>query len=208
MATTTTIRTQTIRYPWVMRSIGALGILHAILGLIFGFAMFIVVPQMETMDPSIFEKHRVEETMAPLLERMSEKERSEIRNFNPLQIREIMSSEGFRDFFLLFAVFGILFNLALLFISTFLIRLKAGSVWTFIGLMLSFFLYARCLPYILVGEPIEWHLEFGAAWGIGNSGIAFLLLSFFWLWGPIFALAGRGFEFPDEGNNYVPWARK
>jgi hypothetical protein len=185
---------RSVRIPWLLRTVGVVGILHAIIGLLASVMMFFVVPKMDKMDPSIY-KEKMSEAMKPMLEKMTEEERKGAEGINS-KMHEIMTSEGFKSFFYSFSAVGLIFNVALIVVGYQLISLRSRSVRIFVGLMVFYFAYTHGLPRILgSGSGVsDWKMNFDAAWGVGNLGIGLMLTSYYWLWGSLLALIARGFS--------------
>jgi hypothetical protein len=89
--------------------------------------------------------------------------------------------------------FGLLLNATLMFLGYLFVRLRPRGIWPFVLWIVLVAVYANGLPRIIRymwWPDIAFH--FAAAWGVGNVGLALILLSYFWIWGPVLTLIAAG----------------
>ena len=174
-----------LRIPILFRIIGIIALFHALLGLMIGLVLLVVVPKINSSqilnDPSF--KEKISRHMGEL----SEEEKSEIDKFDMSEIVKIMDSKGFRSIFKMLAIGGLIFNILFAFVGFQMIRLRPNMLIPFIILMCIAGLYFHVFPKTISWET-EFAKQFAGAWGIGNFGVVLLLLSYFWVWGPVLAL--------------------
>lgn len=178
-----------LRIPILFRIIGIIALFHALLGLMIGLALLVIVPKINSSqilnDPRF--KEKISKHMDELSEELSEEEKSEIDKFDMSEIVKIMDSEGFRSIFKMLAIGGLIFNILFAFVGFQMIRLRPNMLIPFIILMCIAGLYFHVFPKTISWET-EFAKQFAGAWGIGNFGVVLLLLSYFWVWGPVLAL--------------------
>jgi hypothetical protein len=187
-----------IRFPIILRAVGLLAVILAILGLVLGLYSLLAVPR---MDPSVFtnRKKEIDERIQKSLEALPEETRPDASPFDPSVMPRIVSSAAFHAFFYTMTALGLVFNGVLLLAGARLFRVRADWVGPFVALMLAYAVYWHALPLLsrvtgrrpLITPSPEWTLSLGAAWGVGNFGLFPMVLTYFWLWGPILVLLGR-----------------
>jgi hypothetical protein len=177
-------RVNGVRFPLLLRVVGVAAMLLAVMGILSGgFTAFIVM----TVDFKQVSEQAFAERLPEKLRRSAEGAKFEL-----LRIRKIISAPEFKLFFYSMALFGLAFNGVLLSIGYSLTRIRAHGIWLFIALMVLFAVYVNGLPRIIdTGSP-DAQIHFAAAWGAANVGLAPVLLSYFWIWGPVLALIARG----------------
>lgn len=196
-----------VRFPIIFRAVGLLGVILAIPGLVLGLYSLVAVPM---MDPSVFtnRKAEIDERIQKSLERLTEEARREASRFDASVMPRIVSSPAFHAFFYTMTTLGLVFNAVLLLAGARLLRARPDWVGPFVTLMLAYAAYSHALPMLswvtgrrsLISSPSEWELSFGAAWGAANLGLLPMLLTYFWLWGPILVLTGRAIRVrPSQG---------
>jgi hypothetical protein len=173
-----------VRFPFLLRVVGIAAILLAVVGILSGgFTAFIMM----TADVERLSEQSLVERLPEQLRREAESAK-----FQVARIRMIISAPAFKVFFYSMVLFGLAFNSVLLAVGYSLTRIRAGGIWPFIALMVLFAVYVNGLPRIIDTGSRDAQIHFGAAWGAANLGLAPILLSYFWIWGPVLALLSRG----------------
>ncbi|MFO1524121.1 MAG: hypothetical protein U1G05_19265 [Kiritimatiellia bacterium] len=122
---------------------------------------------------------------------MPETARAEAAGLDMTQMHRIMASRSFRAFLIGLTMLGVAFNVAMCLLCSRLARARSDALWAFVLLMGAYALYAYVLPMVFLFQS-EMALSLGAAWGVGNMGVGLLLITYFWLWGPLLVIVGRG----------------
>ena len=173
-----------VRFPILLGVVGIIAILLAALGILLGGATTYV-----TMTTDFEQLSEQEFTQG-----LPEEARKEAQTWNVdlAEIRKIMASKEFRLFVYVMSSFVLLFNIVLMFLGYLFVRVRPGGIWPFISLMILFALYANGLPRMMFMWWPAMESEFSGAWGVGNVGLGPILLSYFWIWGPVLTLVARG----------------
>ena len=176
----------TPRYPKVLKVVGIVALLHVVLGFILAFASIAFV------SPFHF-SHLDEASMIKQMEMLPDALKQIASEFGLSQILDIISSSEVRVYYWTMILLGFVFNGTLLLIGYQFVCAKLNLLWYFVGLMVCYLGYTIGFQ-ILVSPESDAALKFSAAWGVGNMGLHLLVLTHFWLWGPLLAVFGaKGF---------------
>jgi hypothetical protein len=105
------------------------------------------------------------------------------------EIRQIAASRRFRVVLSILTALGAAFNVGLAVLCFRFTRGRPEGLRMFALLMGAYFVYSHVLPKLLPSES-GISTTVAAAWGVGNMGMSLMLVTYYWLWGPILAAAG------------------
>jgi|GEM_PF-5140720 len=160
--------------------IGSLSLVHAVMGTILVLFSIFTFSDMGSTDFTQALNYPEIKNIE-----LSDKERSELHSY----LSDINESEDFKIFFWGMTSLGLITNILLFYFGFHLLKAKYKFAFAYIALMALIYLYMHEAP-VVITEHENHILSFGAAWGIGNMGIAPVLYTQFWLWGPALALMG------------------
>jgi hypothetical protein len=175
----------------VLRGVGLAATLHAIGGLAIGV---LSVAWFAALDPDRLDDATLGDPCDPAVvrDRMSKEEcRAMMDGFDAAAMRKDMASPAFRRSYAGFVAFGILVNVCLLYVGRLLWKAQPrGAAWL---AGVSAALVGYWCVFRLVPET-GWGLSVAAATGIGNMGLAPLIFTWFWLWGPALAVVAMAMD--------------
>ena len=166
---------------YIFKLIGSISLIHALIGIALILFSIVTHINIETTD---FTQGLNDQNISKGID-LSEEETKNIIS----QLPEIASSTKFNIFYWAMTTFGFIVNVLLIYFGYKLIKGKHNFSLAFITLMIAIFVYMHEVPAIVTQLP-NLALLFGAAWGVGNMGISFFLVTHFWVWGPVLALIG------------------
>ena len=164
----------------ILRFCGALSWLYAVAGIAFLLGSLLVVPQAANLDL---------QAIQAVMAEMPSHEPLGAEPIDAARVREIFASSSFWRFFYSFLTVGFAFNVTLAIAGCALWRGGPIATIPFFALMALLALHWYVVPKWLPWDPTS-GLAFGAAWGVGNVGIAPVAFTFFWLWGSGLVILG------------------
>lgn len=181
----------------ILRAVGHVGMVHAIAGFILSvFVLFTPEPA------SLVGERALVLGLQQAARIMDEALLAEATPRSPHRLLEVVSTSEFRSYVLWFAAFGAGLTGLLVFACRSLVRSEMAGTGFFLVLMGVNAVYVLGLPVLLAehAEPVT----AATAWGIGNLGLSPMMVSYYWLWGPLLvllvvALEPRGGEPPSSG---------
>lgn len=177
--------------------IGTLSLLHAAIGIILVLFSIFTFSNMGSTDFT----QALNDPEIKNIE-LSDKERSELHSY----LSDINESEEFKTFFWSMISLGFITNILLFYFGYHLFKAKFKFAFAYIALMALIYLYIHKTPLLATGYE-NYILSFGAAWGIGNMGIAPMLYTHFWLWGPALTLIALFFKYINHNKEFQRTSR-
>ena len=177
----------------LVRVVGFVGLVHISLGLLLGplgwWASW-------RLTPSALENPEVCRAIEEAVKEMPEASRAGGGQPDMAELSRIVTSRSFRLLVSGMALLGLAFNGSIAWLCWGFARGSLEGLRPFLILMAGFALYMYGLPRLPVPES-QLGLTVGAAWGVGNMGLAAFFFTYYWLWGPMLAVAGtRGSSKP------------